>query len=1254
MKYEKNGKLYTLWLTVICMVFSWTAPILSNAQSNSYKLIYGEKVHKLINEPYENSRGFMVSAEELSNALGYEYKYDDTYGSFEIIMPDGNIMLMHEATHYYKGDESIECEPSFYVENGTWIELGFFCSLIGCDYGCDMNAKIIEIIEENDNPVYVQTEEKINLPDSAAQINPSSEEGEISLFASGGGSVPVFPYYKTYSGSVELETSAPGGLEIEFLLQPLRNVKAEYYGSRYYELGDTTVLGTLSFNEGQLTHDYSFNVYDSYGGYYDKYCVYLKILKNDIQRGLYQKTRYGYFEEIKSIPNLTGRYDYILTHDIASNSSSDYYIPEECISWKSVKGDIILPKAAPEGGIDLRLVLQEVGPTSTTYYGVDYYTTGYIHKMPGIHFESGEKIKPYEIVLDDYYRDYSVYNNYALYVMADENSIINEYSRVNKNSAASYITNIPGQIPTNAGFSFFSFEEDKNLDITISEKSHYCGENAQWSYDSDTKTLTISGSGDMFNYYTKSYTDEYGNERRLPNVEWIDYIDDIERVVVEEGIVSIGDNAFCHHESLKEVEIGCEVIRDSAFYNCPLLTKVTFTDNVKKVIGYAFGNNDTNNSISEVHISDIDAWCGIDFESSVSNPAAHGASMYVNSKLLEKLVVPEGVQEIKAYSFYNFDNLITAELPESVKSIEKYAFFGCDNLHNIKMPEKTERIGEYAFSACKNLSEINIPDGIEVIENHTFSKCDALRKVNIPESVTSINHSAFYACNSLLEVHITDLSAWCRISFEDPSANPLSNGASLYFNNESLTSITIPDGITEIKANAFYYFDALEEIIIPEGVEKIDSSAFYSCYNLRKISLPNTLKKVESYAFSYTGIEEVHIKDIGAWCNLEFVGHKANPLHNGGGLYVNLKPVENLIIPSGITKIQNHAFFGCSSITDITLPDGIERIESSAFYKCNNLKSIIIPNGMFYIKDSAFYDCYNLSYVIFGGSEDEWNEILLYSGNESIEDSKKIYNAKKRTYRFVTNSENSLANITSYGIMTMPYLESTNKTLVGWYDNKNLDGMPVSFPYFGSATTLYAAWTSKTGESFDKAFTARANSSYTVKPLTSGQMIYYSFVPEYSGEYTIYSQGNQDTYGYLYDSYGYKITSTAYGGDGSNFKIVYNLEAGETYYIGVKNRYSSSEFTLSIETDCYPSTKTVCVQAVTGEKIFTCIPMNLPSECRVILACYNKDNLVEIQSVPNENTEIYFVVSENFTDAKVMVWDSFDSMIPIVTAEIVK
>ena len=95
------------------------------------------------------------------------------------------------------------------------------------------------------------------------------------------------------------------------------------------------------------------------------------------------------------------------------------------------------------------------------------------------------------------------------------------------------------------------------------------------------------------------------------------------------------------------------------------------------------------------------------------------------------------------------------------------------------------------------------------------------------------------------------------------------------------------------------------------------------------------------------------------------------------------------------------------------------------------------------------------------------------------------------------------------------------------------------------------------GTSFEKAYIAKSGHTYDINITKGGQIVYFEFTPTTSGSFTIQSTGNVDTYGELYSSTQSSLQKSDDDGDGSNFRITYNMTADTTYYIAAR-LYSSS------------------------------------------------------------------------------------------------
>ncbi len=241
------------------------------------------------------------------------------------------------------------------------------------------------------------------------------------------------------------------------------------------------------------------------------------------------------------------------------------------------------------------------------------------------------------------------------------------------------------------------------------------------------------------------------------------------------------------------------------------------------------------------------------------------------------------------------------------------------------MPDSVTTIGECAFRGS-NLEEITVSSGVTEITYGSFYGADKLTSISLPASITSIDWYISDTCRSLEKVNITDVEAWCKINFR---SNPLAWAGNLYLNDTLVTDLIIPEGVTRINSSAFEGCRSITSVSVPTSVKSIGSLAFVGCFNL----------------------EKVNITDIASWCQIDF---GSNPLFYAGDLHLNGTLVTDLIIPEGVTSINDTAFEACQSLISVNIPNGVTNIGDLAFSDCDNLANANIPSGVITIGDSAF------------------------------------------------------------------------------------------------------------------------------------------------------------------------------------------------------------------------------------------------------------------------------------------------------------
>lgn len=502
---------------------------------------------------------------------------------------------------------------------------------------------------------------------------------------------------------------------------------------------------------------------------------------------------------------------------------------------------------------------------------------------------------------------------------------------------------------------------------------------------------------------------------------------------------------------------GTKIIYSHAFENCTALASIVVPSSVVHIGTDAFEGC---SALDNVYITDLASWCKITFNNRASNPinsSPHYKKLYLNNELLTDLVIPEGITNIKSYAFCCCEKLKSVVIPEGVTSIGDGSFYQCNSLTSVMLPDSLVSIGQDAFDVsdfttavevedgvsyvdrwvveCNtsgtvtlrentigiskyafetSVENVIIPEGVKYINSYAFNNRTSLTSITIPSSVIKIDSYAFYGCSNLTNVYITDLASWCDIEFGTNYANPLQYADNLYVNNELVTEVTIPDGVTDISNYAFYKCNSITGVIVPssvtrignyafaeckgitnvtlsEGLTTIGSRAFYYCEGITSITIPSTVTSIGSYAFSNNKLTEVHITDLASWCNIAFSDDRANPLCESAKLYLNGELITHAVIhegvdrigdyafykcydlksvtiPDSVTSIGNHAFKYCSELTSVKLSANLDRIDDGAFYYCSLLANVTLPDSLTSIGDEAFGSCYELTNVIIPNS----------------------------------------------------------------------------------------------------------------------------------------------------------------------------------------------------------------------------------------------------------------------------------------------
>lgn len=340
-------------------------------------------------------------------------------------------------------------------------------------------------------------------------------------------------------------------------------------------------------------------------------------------------------------------------------------------------------------------------------------------------------------------------------------------------------------------------------------------------------------------------------------------------------VTGIGDYAFYCCRSLKSVKIPESVtsIGRYAFYCCSDLTSVSLPNILQSIGNFAFDScynlkyniykggkylgNEKKNYLALINAVDTDI---ISFEFADDVKIIYYGA-FRNCEDLASIIIPNSIISIGDYAFSGCRNLISVSIGNGVENIGKQAFGKCYNLTSITIPYGVTNICAYSFYDCISLINVSIPNSVTSIGDYAFYNCNGLTSVTIPNSIANIGNSAFQDCWSLAKVYISDLSAWCNITFNGYNANPLYYAKNLYINGAPATDIRIPNEIKEIKEYAFCNCGNLKNITISNSVTKIGDSAFSGCEGLITATIPDSVTLIRSNTFSgCTGLEELTIK----------------------------------------------------------------------------------------------------------------------------------------------------------------------------------------------------------------------------------------------------------------------------------------------------------------------------------------------------------------------------------------------------------
>lgn len=435
-----------------------------------------------------------------------------------------------------------------------------------------------------------------------------------------------------------------------------------------------------------------------------------------------------------------------------------------------------------------------------------------------------------------------------------------------------------------------------------------------------------------------------------------------------------------------------------------------------------------------------------------SDPSMSGGSSQVFGHYSGDIVIPASfvtgnitynVVEIGNYAFKDCINLTSVTLPNTITKIGIRAFHFAYNLSSITIPNSVQTIEWEAFRDCKSLTGIVIPDNVQTIASKTFYNCEKLSDVTIGNSVASIADDAFANCPKITNITWNAVDCESRIIFSAPRmvksftfgpavtfipdscCQNLVNLATVrlnctmlgyigekLFQNTAITSIVIPNSVSNIKKYAFagcvnltqvtlpssiikisegvFSGSGIASAIIPERITSVEPYAYANCPNLQIVEIPKNLTTINHVFDGCNNIKQVRWNAID--CRDANFGNSVEKFTFGESVKVipwnlcqNMTKLTSIVIPNSVEQIYTSAFDGCSSVTslqigsnvrkignyafqgtkisNLVIPDMVDTIGSYAFANSSLLSSVVVGKNVKFIDGFAFGNCTNLKTI---------------------------------------------------------------------------------------------------------------------------------------------------------------------------------------------------------------------------------------------------------------------------------------------------
>lgn len=354
-------------------------------------------------------------------------------------------------------------------------------------------------------------------------------------------------------------------------------------------------------------------------------------------------------------------------------------------------------------------------------------------------------------------------------------------------------------------------------------------------------------------------------------------------IVLPEKLKELGEYAFQYCENLTSIEIPTQIteISNGLFSNCSKLSDIVLSNGITKIGDNAFEQCE---EIFEFN-----------FPTSVTEI---GKAAFSGSGLMN-IVIPNTITKIGADAFGYCNFLEKVTLPENLIILPDLIFEHCSSLETISLPSSIQEIGARAFSSSA-IKSIKLPEYTYKISQAAFIDCDALKEISVPNTLAYIGQAAFYDCGALETFSTYQPESSISYNIDERTICVQA------FENCSVKSVEIPEGIQHIQEQAFYYAYNLTDVVFPSNLQSIGPSAFIYCGALKKIKIPDTVSEIGSKAFYGCALTQANIPES-LTVIPEFLFSAGTSQIKSINIPASIIKIETYGLPSAVEKIYCYA-----------------------------------------------------------------------------------------------------------------------------------------------------------------------------------------------------------------------------------------------------------------------------------------------------------------------------------------------------------